>query len=113
MRVMISQPMNGRSENDIRLQREGTIKKLEKLGIEVVDSVFKEEPQNYKEPALYYLAKSIDLMGRVNAVYFMEGWQHARGCIIERKICEYYDIKILDKDFLEPNNMCGPQIKRI
>lgn len=83
------------------MSRENTIKKLSDLGIEVVDSIFKEEPQNYKEPALYYLAKSIDLIGRVNAVYFMEGWQQARGCIIERKICEYYNIKILDIDFLE------------
>lgn len=112
MRVMISQPMNGRSGNDIRVAREGTVKKLETLGIEVVDSIFEEEPQGYKEPALYYLAKSIDLIGRVNAVYFMEGWQQARGCIIERKICEYYDIKILDEDFLRPNTY-GPQIKRI
>ncbi len=83
------------------MSRENTIEKLSDLGIEVVDSIFKEEPQNYKEPALYYLAKSIDLIGRVNAVYFMEGWQQARGCIIERKICEYYNIKILDIDFLE------------
>lgn len=83
------------------MSRENTIEKLSDLGIEVVDSIFKEEPQNYKEPALYYLAKSIDLIGRVNAVYFMEGWQQARGCIIERKICEYYNIKILDTDFLE------------
>lgn len=94
------------------MSRENTIEKLSDLGIEVVDSIFKEEPQNYKEPALYYLAKSIDLIGRVNAVYFMEGWQQARGCIIERKICEYYDIKILDEDFLRPNTY-GPQIKRI
>lgn len=83
------------------MSRENTIEKLSDLGIEVVDSIFKEEPQNYKEPTLYYLAKSIDLIGRVNAVYFMEGWQQARGCIIERKICEYYNIKILDIDFLE------------
>lgn len=83
------------------MSRENTIEKLSDLGIEVVDSIFKEEPQNYKEPALYYLAKSIDLIGRVNAVYFMEGWQQARGCIIERKICEYYNIKILDTNFLE------------
>lgn len=83
------------------MSRENTVNKLSDLGIEVVDSIFKEEPQNYKEPALYYLAKSIDLIGRVNAVYFMEGWQQARGCIIERKICEYYNIKILDIDFLE------------
>lgn len=34
-------------------------------------------------------------MANADAVYFMEGWQNARGCVIEHMICEKYGIKIL------------------
>lgn len=83
------------------------------MGIDVINSIFSEEAgDEYIEPALYYIGKSIDLIGKVNAVYFMEGWQLSRGCVIERKVCETYGIKILDTDFLEVNpGRC--QIKRI
>lgn len=47
------------------------------------------------------MAKSIDAMAKVDAVYFVKGWNLARGCRIERKICEEYGVKILYPDFLE------------
>lgn len=43
-------------------------------------------------------------MGRVDAVYFANDWQKARGCRIERMIAREYGIKILDTDFLNGNN---------
>lgn len=55
----------------------------------------------YNKPALYYLAKSIDMIGKVDAVYFAKEWSYARGCQIERLICKSYDVKILDDNFLE------------
>ena len=38
-------------------------------------------------------------MHNVDAVYFDDGWEKARGCRIERNICNEYDIKILDESF--------------
>ena len=38
-------------------------------------------------------------MHNVEAVYFDDGWEKARGCRIERNICNEYDIKILDESF--------------
>ena len=55
----------------------------------------------YNYPALYYLAKSIDVIGKVDAVFFAKGWQLARGCKIEREIAKAYGVKILDYDFIE------------
>lgn len=55
----------------------------------------------YNHEALYYIAKSIDVMGKVDAVYFVKDWETARGCRIERQICEAYGVKILEYDFLE------------
>lgn len=46
------------------------------------------------------MAKSIDAMANVDAVYFAEGWAKARGCRLERMVCQNYGVKILDSDFL-------------
>ena len=51
----------------------------------------------YPQPALYYLGLSIDAIGRADAVYFMPGWEEARGCVIEHSVCEKYGIEILDR----------------
>ena len=67
--------------------------------------------RNRSDEALYYLGRSIDLIGTVDAVYFAPGWRTARGCIIERRVCEEYGVKILDEDFLLPKSQC--QVKRI
>ena len=63
----------------------------------------------YNHEALYYIAKSIDVIGKVDAVYFAYDWQTARGCRIERKICQEYGIKILEYDFLDEikNEYCS------
>ena len=117
MIVMISQPMNGRRNDDIKKEREETIKKFNDLHIDVIDSIIEEtaNPDIYNEyhPALYYLARSIELMGRVDAVYFVDGWQNARGCRIERQIAEEYDIKILESSFLYPEKNRGFDINKI
>lgn len=55
----------------------------------------------YNHEALYYIGKSIDVMGKVDAVYFVKDWREARGCRIERKIAEEYGVKILEYDFLD------------
>lgn len=104
MKIMISQPMRGRSEEEIKKERETIIEKFNKLHIEVIDTLFQEEVEGYNTPALYYLSKSILCMGKVDAVYFAKGWETARGCKIEREIAREYGIKILNTDFLEDYN---------
>ena len=44
---------------------------------------------------LCFLAKSLENMCLCDAVYFVEGWENARGCRIERAAAEAYGIKIL------------------
>lgn len=87
---MISQPMGHRSSEHIRWEREELVKKLQEQGHYVVDTIFTEEaPKGYDE-AMYFLAKSIEAMSKVDAVIFMRGWQEARGCRIEYQIAKDY-----------------------
>lgn len=95
MKVMISQAMNGKTEEQIRNEREKIVNKLENLGWEVVDTIFAQETPKNCDTALYYLSKSIGAIGKVDAVMFMNGWQNARGCKIEHEICQQYEKPIM------------------
>lgn len=90
LKIMISQPMKGKTEEQIRSERAELVKKLEEKGHEVVDTIFAEEtPEG--DARLYYLAKSIEAMSKVDAVVFMPGWEKARGCQIEHEIAVKYN----------------------
>lgn len=92
MEVMISQPMKNRTEKQIIDERKKVVDKLEGLGWEVIDTLFKDTPEKNCNVPVYYLAKSIDAISKVNAVLFMNGWEKARGCKIEHEICLQYNI---------------------
>lgn len=85
MKIMISQPMKGKTNEQIRAERAELEEKLKEQGHEVVDTVFDDFPNGQATP-LHYLAKSIEFLANVDGVVFMKGWQNARGCRIE-EIC--------------------------
>lgn len=93
MKIMISQPMRGKSTDRIKWEREELVKKLQDEGHYVADTIFAENaPEGCKEynEGLYYLAKSIEAMSKVDAVIFMQGWENARGCRIEEQCAREY-----------------------
>lgn len=100
MKIMISQPMKGKTNEQIREEREHIVKELEKMHIEVANTIFDFKVDNIINEPVYYLAKSIGEMSNVDAVLFMDNWHEARGCIIEHIIAERYGIKILYEDFI-------------
>ena len=99
MKVMISQPMNGRSEEEIKKERQNIIEKFNKMHIEVINTLFTEEAPDNCNVAVYYLGKSISAMKDIDALYLCDNWNLARGCRIEEKVAREYGIKILDKKF--------------
>ena len=90
MKVMISQPMRGKTNEQIRKERAELVKKLEEDGYEVVDTVFENAPSN-EDVAIYMLSQSIRYIGKVDAVVFMQGWENARGCKIEHEVAKSYN----------------------
>jgi len=91
MKAMISQPMRGKTEDQIRTERAEIVKQLESRGYEVVDTVFPDFT-NQGNITLKYLAKSIEFIADVDFVYFMPGWENARGCRIEHQCCRDYGV---------------------
>lgn len=99
MRVMISQPMNGRSEEEIKKERQEIIGKFDRMHITVINTIFTEEAPDDCNPAVYYLGKSISAMKDIDALYMCDGWREARGCKIEYEVAKAYGIKILYSNF--------------
>lgn len=97
MKIMISQPMNGKTTEQIRKERAELVKELEEQGHEVIDTIFTEEPPKDCDTAIYFLAKSIEAIGKVDGIVFMKGWEQARGCRVENQVAYAYGkfIKIL------------------
>ena len=91
MKIMISQPMNGKTEEQIRAERAELVKEFEGKGYEVVDTVFAKNPPEDADMGMFYLAMSINAMSYVDGVVFMQGWENARGCVAEEYIARKYN----------------------
>ena len=111
MKVMISQPMNGRPEEEIEAERERIVDKFNKMHIEVVSTLFTDKAPEDCNAAVYYLGKSISAMKDIDALYMCDGWREARGCRIEYQVAKEYGIKILESDFLEDKQVCHVENK--
>jgi hypothetical protein len=97
IKVFISQPMANRSEEEILNERLEVLNKLKKDlktdNIAIIDSYFEEdEPKSTIHKGVYHLGKSLELLSTADVAYFCKGWQHARGCLIEKEVCQAYNI---------------------
>ena len=105
-KAMLSQPMAGRSEQEIIETRERAIAALEAKGFETVNTLFTDEwysEQAMKERGvvqipLCFLAKSLENMSLCHAAYFCKGWEQARGCRIEHEAAKAYGLEIIDEE---------------
>ncbi len=102
-KAMLSQPMAGKSEEEIIATREKAIKALEEKGYEVVNTLFTDPWYSKDQMALRgvvniplcFVAKSLENMSRCHAAYFCKGWEDARGCKIEHAAAIAYGLEII------------------
>ena len=103
MKAMLSQPMGGKTDEEIVETRNRAIKVLEEKGYSVVNTLFTDEwysKENMGERGvvqipLCFLAKSLESMSLCHAVYFCKGWEQARGCKIEHDAAVAYRLDII------------------
>ena len=99
-RLFISQPMRGKTDEEILAVREKAIESAERnLGekVEVIDSFFKDAPVDTKP--LWYLAKSLELLSTADVAYFAKDWEKYRGCRIENTCAVEYGIELVFEDY--------------
>lgn len=95
-KLFISQPMRGKSNEEIKFARNEAVvraRNIAKEEVVVIDSFFEDAPVDAKP--LWFLGKSIELLAQADYVYFAEGWDNARGCIIEHECASRYGLTII------------------
>ena len=100
-KLFISQPMRGKTNEEILAVREKAIASAERfLGekVEVIDSFFQDAP--VKAKPLWFLGKSLELLSTADVAYFAKGWEDARGCRIENTCATEYGIDVIE-DYTE------------
>lgn len=111
LKVFVSQPMYHRNYIDIYTERQRVISKtlsylkaqniipedLKPDDIQIIDNYnkpqkLKDAASNKEFPRMYLLGDSVQLMAGASFVIFVPGCDSAKGCEIERTICDLYNV---------------------
>ena len=98
-KLFISQPMKGKTDEQILAERERAIEATKELvgeEVEVIDSFFQAAPADAKP--LWFLGKSLELLSSADVAYFAPGWNQFRGCKIEHECAVQYGIDRIESE---------------
>lgn len=102
-KIMISQPMNDLTEEQIINAQNKFLEYAKKENLEVINTYFQDEwysnesmsSRGVVQIPLCFLAKSIENMSLCHKAYFAKGWENARGCKIEHEVALQYGMEII------------------
>jgi len=102
-KAMISQPIVGKSYEEVVVTRDKAIQILKDKGYLIVNTSFIDGPQNRDhmkmrgivQVPIALLSESLDIMSKCHAVFFCKGWEYDRSCKIQHAIAINYNLKIL------------------
>ena len=105
-KAMLSQPMGGKTDEEIVSTREEAVKVLQEKGYEIVNTLFtdewysreKMEERGVVQIPLCFLAKSLENMSLCHVACFCKGWENARGCRVEHEAAKAYGLEIIYED---------------
>lgn len=90
MRVFISLPMKDKTEEEIKNNLKNALEEVRSLSsssMELLDTYIDLGPE---ADGFDYIAESIKLMKKADAIYFYDNWKESKGCLIERVVAELY-----------------------
>ena len=120
-KVMISQPMNGFTDEQIVETRNRFLEFAKNNNLEVVNTYFTDEwyskdsmtERGVVQIPVCFLAKSIENMSLCHIAYFAKGWENARGCKIEHEIAKQYGLEIIYEDTLYNTPLDNTNLREI
>lgn len=93
-KIFVSLPMRGLDIDQIRSRQEEIFAKFAMPGWELMDTVI-EDPAAEPGNDLWYLGRSIQILGNADAIIFANDWRSARGCVVEHLVTTSYGIPAL------------------
>ena len=106
--IFISQPMTGKSEEEILATRQKEIEKIHQLASEkdiqvrIIDSYVDDATRKHFEERLtydinwdiYWLSQSLQNLAMADAIWLCDGWEHSKGCNVEVECAIQYGLGI-------------------
>lgn len=95
----ISQPMNGKTDEEIKAERKKCEAWLAKAfgTVTIIDSFIVEDPpKDCKNTPAWYLGESIRQLARADVLVLWGDWMDARGCLLEREVAVKYGIPVIE-----------------
>ena len=115
--VFISQPMTGKSEEEILATRQEEIEKIHQeiremhqldnkeddIQVNIIDSYIDDATRNRLQECvgdginwdIYWLSQSLQRLALADTIWMCEGWEYSKGCNIELKCAIQYGLNIV------------------
>lgn len=115
MKVFISQPMNGKTIDEIREERliamEELMNKFPNEEFQIIDTIVPDiglKPES--RDRIFLLGRSIQLLADADLVYLAKGWQDSNGCMVEYEVAKRYGMKIIMSEFDPHKTVIGKRL---
>lgn len=111
--IFISQPMTGKSEEEILATRQRAIDKIHQLfdadgeQVNIIDSYIDDATRNEFQERMgdatnwdiYWLSQSLQKLALADTIWLCDGWGHSKGCKIELKCAMQYGLDIVSSEW--------------
>ena len=112
--IFISQPMTGKSEEEILATRQKEIEKIHQLfdadGVEIniiasyIDDAtrkhFKEHVSDDINWDIFWLSQSLERLAMADMIWLCDGWEYSKGCNVELECAMQYGISIVYPEYI-------------
>lgn len=107
--IFISQPMTGKSEEEILATRQKAIDEIHQLAskygeqVNIIDSYIDDATRNEFQGRMgdainwdiYWLSQSLQKLATADTIWLCEGWENSKGCNIEFACAIQYGLGIM------------------
>ena len=112
--IFISQPMTGKSEEEILATRQKAIEKIHQFfdadGVEIniiasyIDDATRKHFQKYTSDNInwdiFWLSQSLERLAMADIIWLCDGWECSKGCNVELECAMQYGISIVYPEYV-------------
>ena len=112
--IFISQPMSGKSEEEILATRQKEIDKIHQLfdadGVEIniiasyIDDAtrkhFKEHVSDDINWDIFWLSQSLERLAMADMIWLCDGWEYSKGCNVELECAIQYGLVVVYPEYV-------------
>lgn len=107
--IFISQPMTGKSEEEILATRQKAIDRIHRLAskdgeqVNIIDSYIDDATRNEFQGRMgdainwdiYWLSQSLERLAMADTIWLCDGWEYSKGCNVELECAISYGLHIV------------------